>query len=124
MAKTKSACQTLSLLHLIGKKWTIPIVELFTPGNKKLQFGTMQQLLVNITPKNLSKSLKELYDAKIIQKVGVRQNGLLHTQYSLTTQGAELEQFIISAKRLGIALYSINEYCVKRKCYLCPLSSP
>jgi DNA-binding HxlR family transcriptional regulator len=121
MAKSSTSCPTLSLLHVLGKKWTIPIVELLHPSTKPLQFNEMQHLLVDITPKNLSRSLKELADAKIVKRVEIRDKGVRYTEYSLTNDGKSVEQLVKAAKELGICMYSTNAYCVNRQCHLCPM---
>ena len=79
MPGKSTSCPTLSLLHIVGKKWSIPIIELLYPSNKTLQFNEMQHLLVDITPKNLSRSLKEMSEAKIVKRVETRNNGRLRT---------------------------------------------
>jgi DNA-binding HxlR family transcriptional regulator len=121
MAGKSTSCPTLNLLHTIGKKWTIPIVELLYPSNKALQFNEMQHLLVDITPKNLSRSLKELADAKMVKRVEIRNDGVRYTEYSLTENGRKVEQLIRAAKELGVCMYNMNTYCVSRQCHLCPL---
>ena len=75
MAKRSVSCPTLTLLHVVGKKWTIPIINLLYPSSKALQFNEMQHLLVDITPKNLSRSLKELAKARILTRSEIRSNG-------------------------------------------------
>ncbi|MDE1865052.1 MAG: helix-turn-helix transcriptional regulator [Candidatus Micrarchaeota archaeon] len=121
MSGKSTSCPTLNLLHMIGKKWTIPIVELLHPSNKALQFNEMQHLLVDITPKNLSRSLKELSDAKIVSRVEIRNDGIRYTEYSLTENGKKVEGLVRAAKELGICMYDMNAYCVNRQCHLCPL---
>jgi len=121
MTKKSTSCPTLSLLHVLGKKWSIPIVELLFPADEALQFNEMQHLLVDITPKNLSRSLKELSEAKIVKRVEVKNSGVRYTEYALTDQGKDVEQLIKAAKHLGICMYSTNEYCINRQCHLCPM---
>jgi DNA-binding HxlR family transcriptional regulator len=121
MAKKSTSCPTLSLMHVLGKKWSIPIVELLFPATAPLQFNEMQHLLVDITPKNLSRSLKELAEARIVSRVEIKDNGVRYTEYSLTDQGKDVEQLVRAAKQLGICMYNTNEYCVNRQCHLCPL---
>ncbi len=117
----KASCPTLSLIHIMGMKWTVPIVELLYPSNsaRTLQFNQMQQLLVNITPKNLSRDLKELSNAKIVKKTETRTNGMLSVGYSLTEQGIAFREFIKSSKILGVSIYGLNPYCPNRQCNLC-----
>jgi DNA-binding HxlR family transcriptional regulator len=121
MAGKSTSCPTLSLLHIVGKKWTIPIIELLYPSTKPLQFNEMQHLLVDITPKNLSRSLKELAGAKMVRRVEMSNNGLRYTEYSLTENGRAVERLVREAKALGICMYGTNSYCVSRQCHLCPM---
>jgi DNA-binding HxlR family transcriptional regulator len=121
MAGKSTSCPTLTLLHVVGKKWTIPIIELLYPSNRALQFNEMQHLLVDITPKNLSRSLKELSEAKMVKRVEIRNDGIRYTEYSLTDDGKKVEQLVKAAKELGICMYNMNSYCVSRQCHLCPL---
>lgn len=121
MVRKAASCPTLSLLHVLGKKWTVPILELLYPSVNPLQFNEMQHMLVDITPKNLSRSLKELSDAKIVRRTEARNNNIRCTEYSLTEEGKSVEQLVKAAKQLGICMYNVNEYCMNRQCHLCPL---
>ncbi|MFI5412597.1 MAG: winged helix-turn-helix transcriptional regulator, partial [Candidatus Micrarchaeales archaeon] len=121
MAKTGPACPTLSLLHILGKRWTVPILEMFGSKNDKMQFNSMQLLLGDITPKNLSNSLKDLCTAEILEKKEVKEGKILHTEYVLTKKGAALKQFIRNAKELGVCIYGLDSSCIERQCSTCSL---
>ncbi len=105
----------------MGKRWTIPIVELFSSRQEGIQFGSMQIALNGVTPKNLSRSLKELAEAEIIERRERREEGTLHTEYNLSKKGILLQQLIKNAKNVGLCLYEIDSACTKRKCIDCPL---
>lgn len=122
MTKAYSPCPTLSLIHILGKRWTIPIVEVLYASHGKIQFNTMQLLLGSITPKNLSNALKELVEAEIVSKKEVKKRRILHTEYKLTEKGIAFEEFIRSAKSLGINIYDMNPNCVNRQCNKCELA--
>lgn len=111
-------CQTLSMLHILGKKWSIPIIETISSG-KGAQFNTLQAILEEITPKNLSSGLKDLVDAEIIKKNEKRYNNVNHTEYVLTEKGRAVSKFIKSAKQLGVCIYGIDPSCPNRKCADC-----
>ncbi len=116
------SCPTLSLLHVLGKRWTIPILEVLRSPCRKMQFNTIQLLLEGITPKNLSKSLKELSKAHVIKKTEIKNRGTaLRTEYSLTEKGTHLVGFVKSAKKLGISMYGIDAACAKNQCYKCAM---
>jgi DNA-binding HxlR family transcriptional regulator len=122
MANVRSACPTLSLLHILGKRWIIPIIELLCSPRRNMQFNTMQLLLGGITPKNLSRSLKDLADAKIVKRIEVRRNDTMSTIYALTDRGVAIEEFISRAKKLGIEIYDVDASCINRKCNDCILA--
>ncbi|MDE1870853.1 MAG: helix-turn-helix transcriptional regulator [Candidatus Micrarchaeota archaeon] len=113
------SCPTLSLLHIVGKRWTIPIMEVLYFQHASMQFNAIQSALNGITPKNLSGSLKELSDAQVIKKTARKRNGVLHTDYSLTKRGAYVMEFVRSAKELGISIYGMDASCASSRCYEC-----
>lgn len=113
------SCPTLALLHTVGKRWTIPIIEVLYSKHEKMQFNSIQSLLKDVTPKNLSKSLKELSDINVVKKTERKKNGILHTEYTLTEKGSYMMEFIRSAKQLGISIYGIDVSCLNNHCYEC-----
>ncbi|MGD0729079.1 MAG: helix-turn-helix domain-containing protein [Candidatus Micrarchaeaceae archaeon] len=119
MDNKQDYCPTLSMMHVLGKKWTIPIIEIFDSTKKHIKFNAMQAILGGISPKNLSRSLKELSDAELIEKHEKKENGILHTEYYLTAKGLMLKKFILDAKKLGICIYGVDSSCVNRKCSVC-----
>lgn len=121
MAKVVYSCKTLSLLHILGKRWSVPIIDMLHTPRRNMQFNTMQMLLEDITPKNLSKSLKELTDAGIVKKTEFKTKNSLNTVYALTDRGVAVEQFIRSAKKLGVDIYNMDATCVNRSCSDCAL---
>jgi DNA-binding HxlR family transcriptional regulator len=119
MEKMEEVCPTLSLVHIMGKRWTIPIMEAFESPIEEVQFGELESELVDITPKNLSKSLKELCMAELLKKSEVVDKGAVHTSYALTKKGVAFQKFIRNAKELGICIYGMDSGCADRKCIDC-----
>ena len=119
MAKMEEVCPTLSLVHIMGKRWTIPIMEAFGSQLEEVQFNTLQSELVDITPKNLSSSLKELCAAEMLKKAEVVKKGAIHTSYALTKKGVAFQKFIKNGKELGICIYGVDSSCASRKCIDC-----
>ena len=119
MAKKRDGCPTLFLLHIVGKRWTIPLVEILYSSRGSMQFNSIQVLLGDVSPKNLSVSLRELTDAQIIKRRESKRGGVLHTGYSLTKKGIALEGFIRNAKGLGVCIYDMDPNCINRQCNLC-----
>lgn len=119
MPKSKYACQTLTLMHILGKKWTIPVIEALYSARGKVQFNNLQLGLGPITPKNLSRSLNDLIKAEMIKRVETGGRGLTHTSYVLTKKGTMLQNFILSAKELGVCVYGIDPSCTDKQCINC-----
>ncbi len=119
MAKVEEVCPTLSLVHIMGKHWTIPVMEEFRSRLEEVQFNVLQSELDEITPKNLSQSLKELCAAGLLKKAEERNNGAVHTSYSLTAKGVAFQKLIKSAKELGVCIYGVDPACVNRRCIDC-----
>lgn len=113
-------CPTLFLIHIMGKSWTIPIMEAFEYPIQKVQFSELEGQLPGITAKNLSKSLKELCTAQLITKTIKSEGKTVHTSYSITKKGLAFQKFITEGKKLGICIYGIDPSCTNRKCSLCP----
>ena len=120
MAEPKvGQCPTLSLMHIMGKSWTIPIMEAFEYPAQEVQFSDLEGQLPGITAKNLSKSLKELCSAQLIAKTTKAEGKAIYTRYSITKKGLSFQKFITEGKKLGICIYGIDPSCAKRKCTQC-----
>jgi DNA-binding HxlR family transcriptional regulator len=119
MARTEEVCPTLSLVHIMGKRWTIPIMEAFESELDEVQFNELETELADITPKNLSGSLKELCAAGLLEKREVHERRMAHTSYTLTKKGTAFQKFIHHAKELGICIYGMDPSCANRKCIDC-----
>ncbi len=116
MGKVVKGCGTLSLMRILGKKWSIPILELFfSERYSELHFNAIQSRVGNITPRNLSQSLEELNRAGILSKT-TGDDGPI---YYLTENGYSLQKFVTGAKELGISIYGMDPFCVNRKCVDC-----
>ena len=119
MPRERSGCKTLSLMHVLGKKWSIPIIEAFYSNGRKMQFNAMHLLLSGITSKNLSACLNDLCDSEIIEKVQRSENGTVHTEYVLTKKGVVLRGFVMDMKRLGMQIYGVDASCTSSRCAYC-----
>lgn len=110
-------------MHTLGKRWSIPIVEMLGSSNEGLQFNEMQLLLGNITPTNLNKSLKELIKREIVSRARKNSKKAVYMEYSLTEKGKVVTEFIRSAKRLGILFYGIDPSCTNKSCNECTIKA-
>ncbi len=117
-------CKTLSLVHILGKKWAVDVIEILS-SKKSMQFNGMMHMLKGITPRALSSILNDLILAEVVSKSGSesRNDGEVQTSYKITEKGLVLVSFIQSSKQLGINLYSIDASCTDRQCRTCSLNS-
>lgn len=111
-------CKTLSLFHILGRRWTVDVVEILSKS-KKVQFNTMLDTLSGITPRALSNILADMSAAEVVERVKTSNTGATRTAYALTSKGLAFEKFIRSGKQLGVNLYSIDAGCVDRSCSNC-----
>ena len=86
-------------LNVINGKWKLAIVCILLEDQRR--FKDIQHLISGITPRMISKELKELEINGIIKKVNVVESGLTVTKYSLTESGKNLENIIITMVKWG-----------------------
>lgn len=113
-------CTILSVIHLMGKRWTIPIIEALFYAKGEVSFNMLQATLPHVTPKNLSDSLRELVDFDLVKKGEETENGVKHTSYVLTRNGFAFQDMIFEAKRIGGKMYN-RKGCEMKQCAACPL---
>jgi DNA-binding HxlR family transcriptional regulator len=86
-------CPLEGVIDVIGKKWSLLIVNAI--GNHgKLRFNALMQQLGNISPKTLSDTLKELQAEGIVKRESFAEIPP-RVEYSLTEDGLELRKAII-----------------------------
>ena len=102
-------CAVLETSHLIGKKWSIPLLIEIKMGKFKgfYKFTTSS----SITPKTLSNELKELTRAGLIEKSD--------NAYSLTGKGLGLCNAIDEIKKWNIKWNNTPKSCLERSCMEC-----
>lgn len=81
-------------LNVINGKWKLAIVCILLEEERR--FKDVEQLITGITPRMVSKELKELEINGIVKKIDVIENGLKVTKYGLTESGKKLESVIIA----------------------------
>ena len=117
----KNECPTLLMTHILGKKWTVPIVEEVYFSNGSAQFNAIKRSVSSITTKTLNDSLRELCTVEVLKKHTSRYNNVKYTKYTLTEKGRDLERLIQNMKKLGICWYGMQKGCETTKCSSCPL---
>jgi DNA-binding HxlR family transcriptional regulator len=86
-------------LNVINGKWKLAIVCILLEEQRR--FKDIEHLITGITPRMVSKELKELEINGIIKKVEVIENGLSITKYGLTESGKNLEDVIVMMVKWG-----------------------
>ncbi len=126
--KGATSCPTLSLLHVAGKRWTVPILEALYAANRGMQFGAIQEEIGAITPKNLSGGLKELVEAGLVERDEILYGGITGyeasapgSEYRITKMGQEFQKLIVQSKELGICWYGLDKGCIGSRCSRCAL---
>src|SRR6266542_3389282 len=89
--KNPAICTTISTLNLIGKKWTLPLLQQLCEGTRR--FGELQRALPGISPRTLTQRLQELEREKLVHRK-VFQEIPLHVEYSLTPKGETLKEIV------------------------------
>ncbi len=119
-----TACPTLSLFHILGERWSIPVIEILYSSKSNMQFNSILEEIGNITPKNLSGCLKSLMESGIVERhIVTHLNGAQGTEYGLTQNGRLLEKYVIEIKDIGAKWYRLSNVCSNKKCSECPLFS-
>lgn len=103
-------CPLEGVIDVIGKKWTLLIINAI--GNYgKLRFNNLMQELGNVSPKTLSDTLKELQTEGLVQRESFAEIPP-RVEYSLTADGTELRRAIVPLLK-----WAANRgTCEKEKC--------
>jgi DNA-binding HxlR family transcriptional regulator len=92
-------CSVVSIVHILGKKWTIPVVEeLYYSGSGGRHFNGLLASIDGVTVCMLAKALGELRDEGILEKKPVAIGKTLYINYSLTGKGLLLADLIDKSK--------------------------
>ncbi|MBI4017647.1 MAG: helix-turn-helix transcriptional regulator [Candidatus Aenigmarchaeota archaeon] len=104
-------CIVLESAHLMGKKWTIPLFEEIALG----RFHGFNRFAdaAGMTPRILSKQLKELEGAGLIKRV----NGA--SGYALTDKGRSFDELVAGIKRWNVKWNGLPESCLTTSCAQC-----
>lgn len=89
---------TQDALDVINGKWRVPIIVSLTYGNKR--FGEIQRDIPNISPKMLSKELRELEVNKLVSRT-VYDTKPVTVEYSLTPMGKSLDKLLLELLNWG-----------------------
>ena len=94
-------CPIQGIIDIIGKKWSILVVNAI--GNhKKLRFNEIMKELKGLSPRTLSQTLKDLEAAKLVTREVFKEIPP-RVEYSLTKDGAELRRALIPLLEWALA---------------------
>lgn len=110
-------CRVVESSHIIGKKWSIPVIEEIAFG-KFDGFNKFLARTKDITPRTLSLQLKELEHSGVIAKQNDPDSQNTAT-YVLTKKGLELHRIIIEIKKWNVGWNAVSEKCLKNTCTEC-----
>ncbi len=100
-------CQLIEFYHLIGLRWTIPI--LYHIHKKPLTFGSLYNLCSKeINQSLLSGRLKKMIQLKIIRKEKIQKKDY----YALTEHGKDLVKILYQLRTWAIC----SEYRLPKEC--------
>lgn len=101
-AYRNETCPIYTAAKILGKKWTLNILqELFAGGGSK-RFNEIRRGLDWIAPKVLSQRLKELQQFDVITRTVHTDKSPVGVSYSLTERGWGLETVLMSLKKWGM----------------------
>ncbi len=87
------------VLDLIGGKWRLPIILVL--AMKPMHFKELERHIEKITPRMLSKELKDLEINQLVYRE-VKQTSPVTVEYSLTAYGRSLDTVINTMRDWGI----------------------
>jgi len=96
---SKSLLPVRDALYVLSGKWKIPIIIALAHGNKR--FKELNREIEGITPRMLSKELKELEINDLVERK-VYDTMPVTIEYELTTHGMSLDNVITALRLWGI----------------------
>ena len=94
-------CPVYRTFRIIGRKWTLQILQEFFVNRGVRRFNEIQKSLKWITPRVISKRLKEMEDEELIVRSVFPDKSPVRVEYSLTDKGKGLNGVIQTAKKWG-----------------------
>ena len=113
------ACPVIESGHLIGKKWSIQIIEEIA-FERFDSFNGFLRKSKSITPRTLSSQLKELEAAGLVKKKYYNNSNNTAVTYNLTPKGKEMHSIIGNIKKWSAKWNKMPESCLSIPCTECP----
>jgi len=95
---TKAVSAVKDALYVLNGKWKLPLIMALTDG--EMRFKDLQRALGEITPKVLSKELKEMELNKFVERIVMPTKPVTIT-YRLTPYSRSLEKVVQELKEWG-----------------------
>jgi len=102
-------CPVYRTFRIMGKKWTLQILQEFFVNDGERRFNEIQDSLHWITPRVISKRLKEMEAEGLIQRRVLSDKIPVKVEYSLTRKGMGLNEVIKKAKEWGMMWEVVKE---------------
>lgn len=102
-------CPVYRTFRIVGKKWSLQIIQEFCVNGGERRFSEIQHSLPWITPKVLSKRLKEMQAKEILHREVFSDEFPVGVEYSLTEKGKGLKKVIKEAKQWGMKWEVVEE---------------
>ena len=113
------ACPTFEIADLVGKKWTVVLLqEVKLNGDKGFNF--ISERMQKISPKILSRRLSQLEDAGIIKRELLK-TVPVKSKYRLTQKGKTLDKVITGLREWNSLYNNAPIDCSKNECVKCAL---
>jgi len=110
-------CTLLHLYSLLGKKWTLLILQQLSHQGAQ-SFNQLANVLRVPTNRMLSTRLGELQEQGIILRK-ILETKPLHVEYNLTQKGRDLMHIIDAAKQWAISYGDAPNHCIETNCATC-----
>ena len=110
------------VLELLAGKWKVPLlISLATEGKR---FNELERILEGITPRTLSKELKELEMHELVQRIA-HDTVPATVEYRLTAYGNTFEEVIVTLRNWGLKHRArfFNQHEVESASFRCPNAS-
>jgi DNA-binding HxlR family transcriptional regulator len=115
-------CTVYKTMEYLSKKWSLIILlELYKGKYNQKRYSEIKKNITNISPKILSKRLKELENEGIIKKKIDTSSFPVKCEYSLTESGEDIIDIIKNIKKWSLKWKIKNKICEERNCKDCDL---
>jgi len=95
-------CPIYRTFRIIGKKWSLQLLQEICVNNGRRRFNQFKESLYWITPRVLSKRLREMEKEGLIERKIFSKEIPVRVEYVLTKKGSELDEVIKKARMWGM----------------------